>query len=76
MLCGREAAMVVKDVTGEMVSLRRTSRNVVGCVAKHLAHPGSEFFVALGQCSGSRFGVEFVSRYFRDLRGGACEVWS
>ena len=27
-------------------------------------------------CSGSRFGVEFVSRYFRDLRGGACEVWS
>ena len=48
MLCGREAAMVVKDVTGEN-SLRRTSRNVVGCVAKHLAHPGSEFFVALGQ---------------------------
>ena len=27
-------------------------------------------------CSGSRFAVEFVSGYFRDLRGGAREVWS
>jgi hypothetical protein len=27
-------------------------------------------------CSGSRFTVEFVSGYFRDLRGGAREVWS
>ena len=35
-----------------------------------------EVELCLGKCSGSRFAVEFVSGYFRDLRGGAREVWS